>query len=70
MKAMYACDLPLFDKILTKSLQLNEPEHQIFTLGASESDELLTQKVQEVVAKILEGQYGGKVLLKIENTKE
>jgi mitochondrial enoyl-[acyl-carrier protein] reductase / trans-2-enoyl-CoA reductase len=49
---------------------LNEPEHQILTLGASESDEVVTWKVQEVVAKILQGQYGRKVLLKFENPKE
>ncbi|KAJ7355453.1 hypothetical protein DFH08DRAFT_689771 [Mycena albidolilacea] len=41
------------------------PEHEIVTIPAEDSDEVAGQKVREIFAKIAEGQYGKKVLLKI-----
>jgi hypothetical protein len=35
------------------------------TIAAEDSDEIAGQKVREIFAKIAEGQYGKKVLLKI-----
>jgi trans-2-enoyl-CoA reductase len=45
---------------------LTEPEHEIVTLGANETDEAATAKIRGIFSKILEGRYGKKVLLKIE----
>jgi mitochondrial enoyl-[acyl-carrier protein] reductase / trans-2-enoyl-CoA reductase len=36
------------------------------TLGAGESDEEASSKVRDVIKKIMEGQYGKKVLLRLE----
>jgi trans-2-enoyl-CoA reductase len=36
------------------------------TLGAGESDEEASNKVRDVMKKIMEGQYGKKVLLRLE----
>lgn len=47
-------------------MQLREPEHEIITLSADESDEDASQKVRDVIIKMAEGQYGKKVLLRLE----
>jgi len=51
---------------LMRDGKLKEPEHEIVTLGANESDEEASKKVREVIAKMANGQYGRKVLLKVE----
>jgi len=51
---------------LMSSGKLKEPEHEIVTLGAHESDEEVSIRVREIVAKMAKGQYGRKVLLKLE----
>lgn len=48
--------------------QLKEPEHEILTLPESLSDEEASQKVRDVIGKIAEGQYGKKVLLRVEGS--
>jgi hypothetical protein len=53
-----------------ESRQLKEPEHEIITVRAAESDEEAGRKVREVIAKISEGQYNKKVLLKIEDSEQ
>ena len=47
-------------------VQLKEPEHEIFTLRADESDEAATTRLRGVLGKMAEGQYGKKVLLRLE----
>jgi len=47
-------------------VQLTEPEHEIVTLKVGESDEEASKKVRDVIAKMAEGQYGKKVLLRLE----
>ncbi|KAI0704344.1 hypothetical protein BC835DRAFT_1410406 [Cytidiella melzeri] len=47
-------------------LKLKEAEHEILTIPAGDSDEAATAKVREIVQKLAKGQYGKKVLLKIE----
>jgi len=46
--------------------KLREPEHEIVTLTAEESDDEASKKVRDVIARIVEGQYGKKVLLRLE----
>ncbi|KAF7294454.1 PKS-ER domain-containing protein [Mycena kentingensis (nom. inval.)] len=46
--------------------QLKEPEHEILTISARDSDEAAGQKVRDIMNKLSAGQYGKKVLLKIE----
>ena len=46
--------------------QLKEPEHEIVTLTAEEPDEEASRKVKDAIAKMAEGQYGKKVLLRLE----
>ncbi|KAJ7050485.1 hypothetical protein C8F01DRAFT_1067689 [Mycena amicta] len=47
--------------------KLKEPEHEILTISAQDSDEVAGQKVRDIMGKLLEGQYGKKVLLRIED---
>jgi len=47
-------------------LQLKDPEHEIVTLKADESDEEASKKVKDVIAEMAKGQYGKKVLLRVE----
>jgi len=51
---------------LMKDGKLTEPEHEIVTLKVGESDEEASKKVRDVIAKMAEGQYGKKVLLRLE----
>ena len=51
-------------------LQLKEPEFEIVTLGGKESDEEATRKVRDIFTKLGKGQYGRKVLLKVEEIAE
>jgi hypothetical protein len=46
--------------------QLAEPEHEIVTLGAHETDEEAAIKVRNIITKMSLGRYGKKVLLKVE----
>ncbi|KIK60332.1 hypothetical protein GYMLUDRAFT_43632 [Collybiopsis luxurians FD-317 M1] len=48
--------------------KIKAPEHTIVTIGAKESDEEATAKMQDVFANIAQGRYGKKVLLKLEDT--
>ncbi|KAJ7115763.1 NAD(P)-binding protein [Mycena epipterygia] len=50
-------------------LVLKEPEHEILTIAAQDSDEVAGQKVRDILAKVAKGQYGKKVLFKIEGTE-
>lgn len=52
-------------RLTNRDIQLQAPEHEILTIPAEDSDEVAGQKVREIFAKIAEGQYGKKVLLKI-----
>ncbi|THH02685.1 hypothetical protein EW026_g208 [Hermanssonia centrifuga] len=45
---------------------LREPEHEIQTIPASESDVDAATRIQGIIRKIAGGQYGKKVLLKME----
>ncbi|KAJ7180484.1 hypothetical protein C8R46DRAFT_1069601 [Mycena filopes] len=47
--------------------KLKEPEHEILTIPTQDSDETAGQRVRDIMAKIAAGQYGKKVLLKIES---
>lgn len=47
-------------------MQLKEPEHEVVILSTNESDEEASNKVREVLRKMEKGQYGRKVLLKLE----
>jgi mitochondrial enoyl-[acyl-carrier protein] reductase / trans-2-enoyl-CoA reductase len=49
---------------------LKEAEHEILSIPASDSDEAATVKVREIMQKLAKGQYGKKVLLKIEEPIE
>jgi len=51
---------------LTNEGKLREPEHEIVTLSARESDEEASRKVRDVIKKMTEGHYGKKVLLRVE----
>lgn len=47
-------------------MQLKEPEHEIVTIPAQESDAQATERVRSVMETLSKGQYGKKILLKIE----
>jgi len=51
---------------LMKEGKLKDPEHEIVTLKADESDEEASKKVKDVIAEMAKGQYGKKVLLRVE----
>jgi len=51
---------------LMREGKLKEPEHEIVTITAGETDEEASKKVRDVIAKMAEGQYGKKVLLRLE----
>jgi trans-2-enoyl-CoA reductase len=55
--------------ITNRDIQLKAPEHEILTIPAQDSDEVAGQKVRDIMAKISQGQYGKKVLLKIESAQ-
>ncbi|KAJ6581315.1 hypothetical protein B0H19DRAFT_1018049 [Mycena capillaripes] len=54
---------------LVEQGKLKEPEHEILTIPAHYSDEVAGQKIRDIMSKIAQGQYGKKVLLKIESTQ-
>lgn len=57
-----------WDVSLTQcGVQLKEPAHEIVTLEGRLSDEEVGRKVRDVIARIGEGKYGRKVLLRIED---
>lgn len=45
---------------------MKEPEHEVLTISAGDSDDIATRKVQGVIRKLTEGKYGKKVLVRIE----
>ena len=47
-------------------LQLEEPSHEVVTIGEAESDHDATEKVRDAVRRTTKGQHGKKVLLKLE----
>jgi len=57
--------LSLFKKIA--EMKLEEPAHEIVTLSAQQSDLEVSVEVKEFIAKMSQGQYGKKVLLKFED---
>jgi NADPH:quinone reductase-like Zn-dependent oxidoreductase len=46
--------------------KLKEPTHEIVTINGRDDDATATKKVQELMAKVSDGTYGRKVLMKIE----
>ncbi|KAI0761919.1 hypothetical protein BC629DRAFT_1652939 [Irpex lacteus] len=48
------------------ALKLKEAEHEVLRIPGGDSDEAATEKVRGVMQKLAKGQYGKKVLLKIE----
>jgi trans-2-enoyl-CoA reductase len=46
--------------------KLKEPEHEIITVAAGQSDEDATKSLRYILTKMAEGQYGKKVLLRLE----
>ncbi|KAK7040731.1 hypothetical protein VNI00_009637 [Paramarasmius palmivorus] len=48
--------------------QLKAPEHTIFTVPASDSDEQATERIRDLLKTISEGKVGKKVLLQLEST--
>ncbi|KAJ7695193.1 hypothetical protein B0H17DRAFT_1056761 [Mycena rosella] len=49
--------------------KLKEPEHEILSIGAEESDEAAGQKIRDIITKMSAGQYGKKVLLRFEGAQ-
>ncbi|KAJ7126551.1 hypothetical protein C8R43DRAFT_897703 [Mycena crocata] len=47
--------------------KLKAPEHEILTISAQDSDEVAGHKIRDIMSKMSLGQYGKKVLLKIES---
>ncbi|KAF7796817.1 hypothetical protein EIP86_008001 [Pleurotus ostreatoroseus] len=47
-------------------MKLQESEHEILTIPASDNDNTATQRIRDIFQKLSQGQYGKKVLLKIE----
>ena len=45
---------------------MKEPRHEVISIGAQDTDEQAGEKVREVIKKVSEGQYGKKVLLKLD----
>ena len=56
----------MIDVPLGNNQQLREPEHEILTLKPNASDDEVGQLVREAVAKMQDGQYGKKALLRFE----
>lgn len=48
-------------------LQIKAPEHTIITIGGQQTDEEATAKIRDVFAKVAQGKFGKKVLLKLED---
>ncbi|KAH8093752.1 NAD-binding protein [Cristinia sonorae] len=48
-------------------MNLQEPEHEVVTLPREENDEGVTRRVKDLFVKMSKGQYGRKVLLKVED---
>jgi trans-2-enoyl-CoA reductase len=65
-KVTYIMWLSAIIELADRKIQLTGPEHEIVTLGVNETDEAATAKISDIFSKILEGRYGKKVLLKIE----
>ncbi|KAJ4000920.1 hypothetical protein F5050DRAFT_1561811 [Lentinula boryana] len=53
---------------MMKANKIRAPEHTIVNISAQESDEEATAKIRDVFAKLAEGKFGKKVLLKLEDT--
>ncbi|KAJ7077920.1 hypothetical protein B0H15DRAFT_861416 [Mycena belliarum] len=49
--------------------KLKEPEHEILSISAHDSDEVAGGKIRDIFTKMSAGQYGKKVLLKFESAK-
>ncbi|EKM50354.1 uncharacterized protein PHACADRAFT_263603 [Phanerochaete carnosa HHB-10118-sp] len=47
-------------------MKLKEPEHEVVTIPAQESDSEATRRVHEIMKTLTKGQHGKKILLKIE----
>ena len=45
---------------------MREPEYEIVTIPAGESDEQATERVRGIMEKLAKGQHGKKILLSIE----
>lgn len=59
------------DRITNReTLQLAEPQHEIITLSAEQSDAEVAQSVKDAIAKMGAGRYGAKVLLKLEDPRD
>jgi len=52
---------------LIKEKKLDAPEYEIVTISTLETDDEATAKIRNIMKFLAEGQYGRKVLLKIES---
>jgi len=49
--------------------KLKEPEHEIITIRGKDTNDEAADKINSVIAKMAEGQYGKKALLRLEETE-
>ncbi|KAG1731389.1 hypothetical protein EDB19DRAFT_1737920 [Suillus lakei] len=53
---------------LMRDGKLQGPDHEVLTIGGTESDVSASEKIRDLVARLGHGMYGKKVLLRIEET--
>ncbi|KAG1834994.1 hypothetical protein DFJ58DRAFT_821102 [Suillus subalutaceus] len=53
---------------LMRDGKLLDPDHEVFTIGGTESDVSASEKIRNLVARLGQGKYGKKVLLRVEET--
>jgi hypothetical protein len=53
---------------LISAIQLRGPDHEVLTIGGTESDVSASEKIRDLVVRLGQGMYGKKVLLRVEET--
>ncbi|KAG2145600.1 hypothetical protein BD769DRAFT_1625264 [Suillus cothurnatus] len=53
---------------LMRDGKLRDPDHEVFTIGGAESDVGASGKIRDLLARLGQGMYGKKVLLRVEET--
>jgi trans-2-enoyl-CoA reductase len=53
---------------LISAIQLRGPDHEVLTIDGTESDVSASEKIRDLVARLGQGMYGKKVLLRVEET--
>ncbi|KAG1807793.1 uncharacterized protein BJ212DRAFT_1281490 [Suillus subaureus] len=53
---------------LMRDGKLRDPDHEVFTIGGTESDVSASEKICNLLARLGQGMYGKKVLLRVEET--